>query len=139
MPSRNLETFLRLREQADFEDLTSDRSHKATLEAYAPDFEVVEPPSLPQGGVHKGRDAWLDMHGIMRSLWLQKAEVEHIWDIPEHDVIVLYTSMEWTAKETGRTARWPTVQVLTFRDGRVAKVEVFHQDTKVVLDTLEPS
>ena len=139
MPSRNYETFRRLREEADFEDLTSDRSHEATLRAYAPDFEIVEPPSLPQGGVHKGRDAWLAMHGVMRSLWHQKANVKHIWDLPEDDVIVLYTTMEWTAKATGRTARWPTTQVVQFRDGLIARVEVFHHDTKLILDTLEPS
>jgi hypothetical protein len=137
--SRNLETYNRLKEQAEFEaDLTSEKSQQAMLEAFTPDFEIVEPPSLPQGGVHKGRDAWLKMHGIMRSLWQQKVWVEHIWDVPEDDVIILYSTMEWTANATGRTARFPAVEVLRFRDARVARVEMFLQDTKVILDTLQP-
>jgi hypothetical protein len=45
--------------------------------------------------------------------------------------------MEWTANATGRTARFPAVELLRFRDGRIAKVEMFLQDTKVILDTLE--
>ena len=137
MASRNLETYQRLKDQAEFEaDLTSEKSQQAMLEAFTPDFEIIEPPSLPQGGVHKGRDAWLKMHGIMRSLWQQKVWVEHTWDVPEDDIIVLYSTMEWTANATGRTARFPAVELLRFRDGRIAKVEMFLQDTKVILDTL---
>jgi hypothetical protein len=135
--SRNLETYQRLKDQAEFEaDLTSEKSQQAMFEAFTPDFEIIEPPSLPQGGVHKGRDAWLKMHGIMRSLWQQKVLVEHTWDLPEDDIIVLYSTMEWTANATGRTARFPAVELLRFRDGRIAKVEMFLQDTKVILDTL---
>ena len=135
-----METYLKLKERAEFaSDLTSEKSQQAMLEAFTPDFEIIEPPSLPQGGVHKGREAWLKMHGIMRSLWHQKVNVEHIWDVPEQDVIVLYSTMEWTANETGRTAEFPAVELLWFRDGLIAKVEMFLQDTKVILDTLEPS
>lgn len=138
MPSRNMETYLKLKESAEFaEDLTSEKSQQAMLEAFTPDFEIVEPPSLPQGGVHKGRDAWLEMHGIMRSLWQQKVQVEHIWDVPEHDLIILYSNMEWTANATGRTVSFPAVELLHFRDGLIAKVEMFLQDSKVILDTLD--
>ncbi len=138
MASKNLETYNRLRAQAEFEhDLTSEKSQQAMLDAFTPDFEIVEPPSLPHGGVYKGREAWLQMHATMRSLWQQKVWVEHVWDLPEDDIIVLYSTMEWTANATGRTARFPAVELLRFRDGRIAKVEMFLQDTKVILDTLQ--
>ena len=140
MVSRNMETYNRLKEQAEFEhDLTSEKSQEAMLEAFTPDFEIVEPPSLPQGGVHKGRENWLKMHSIMRSHWQQKVWVERIWEVPEDDVIVLYSTMEWTANATGHTVRFPAVELLRFRDGRIARVEMFLQDTKVILDTLEPA
>lgn len=139
MTSPNMQTYLRLTGKADFEDdLTSRQSSNAILAAAAPDVEIHEPASLPQGGVHKGHEAWLEMHRTMRSLWEQKVETIHVWDIPEDDVIVLYSMMDWTAKETGRRIRFPAVEVLTFRDGLIAKVEIFHQDAKAVLDTLEP-
>ena len=139
MTSRNMQTYLRLTGQADFsEDLTSDTASNAMLAAATPDVEIHEPASLPQGGVHKGHDAWLELHHIMRSLWEQKVETVHVWDLPEDDVIVLYSMMDWTAKATGRQIRFPAVEVLTFRDGLICKVEIFHQDAKAVLDTLQP-
>lgn len=139
MTSRNMQTYLRLTGQADFdEDLTSDKAANAMLGAATEDVEIHEPASLPQGGVHRGYDAWLQMHHTMRSLWDQKVETVSVWDIPEDDVIVLYSMMDWTAKATGRRIRFPAVEVLRFRDGLIAKVEIFHQDAKAVLDTLEP-
>lgn len=138
MASRNLQAYHRLMERAEFsEDLTSEKSQQALFEAFTPDFEVVEPPSLPQGGVHKGRDAWLKLHELMRSLWVQKVMPQHIWDLPEQDLIVLYSTMEWTANATGRTVTFPAIELLHFRDGLICKVEMFLQDTKVILDTLE--
>jgi ketosteroid isomerase-like protein len=137
--SPNMQTYLRLTGQADFaEDLTSDQSSTAMLTAATQDVEIHEPASLPQGGVHRGHDAWIQMHHTMRSLWDQKVETVHVWDIPHDNVIVLYSMMDWTAKATGRRIRFPAVEVLTFRDGLIAKVEIFHQDAKAVLDTLEP-
>lgn len=138
MTSRNMETYNRLKEQAHFDqDLTAERSQQAMLEAFTEDFEIIEPPSLPYGGVHKGRDAWLKMQGTMRSLFQQKVWIDHIWDLPEEDLIVLYSTMEWTANSTGRTVKFPAVELLRFRDGRIAQVELFLQDTKVILDTLK--
>ena len=140
MVSRNMETYNKLKEQAEFQtDLTSEKSQEAMLEAFTPDFEIVEPPSLPHGGVWKGRENWLKMHHTMRSLWQQKVMVDHIWEIPEDDIIILYTTMEWTANATGRTVRFPAVEVLHFRDAHIARVEMFLQDSKAILDTLEPS
>lgn len=140
MASRNMETYRRLVEQADFEnDLTSERSQDAMFAAFTEDYQVVEPPSLPHGGVHQGREAWMKMHGTMRSLWSQKIVPADVWDVPEADLIVLHSHMEWTAHSTGRTARFPAVELLHFRDGLICKVEMFMQDTKVVLDTLDPA
>ena len=138
MTSRNLKTYNRLKEQAEMDvDLTSAKSQKAILGAYTTDFELVEPPSLPHGGVHQGAEAWLKVHEVMRSLWHQKVWIDEVMDLPEHDLIVLYSTMEWTAKATGKTVRFPAVEVLRFRDARIAKIEMFLQDTKVILDTLE--
>jgi ketosteroid isomerase-like protein len=137
--SRNMQTYLELVGKAGFsEDLTSDTASNAMLAAATPDVEIHEPASLPQGGVHKGHDAWLELHHTMRSLWEQKVETVRVWDLPEDDVIVLYSIMDWTAKATGRQIRFPAVEVLTFRDGLICRVEIFHQDAKAVLDTLQP-
>lgn len=139
MTSRNMQTYLKLSGQAGFdEDLTSDKSSDAIFSSAQPDVEIHEPASLPQGGVHKGIDAWRELHHTMRSLWDQKVQTLKVWDHPEDDIIILYSMMDWTAKATGRHIRFPCVEILTFRDGLIAKVEIYHQDAKAVLDTLEP-
>ena len=138
MPSRNMEVFLSLKDAANFEDdLTSEKSQGAMLDVFAKDIVVVEPPSLPQGGVHEGIDAWQEMHHLMRSLWVQKVDIKHVWDIPESDLIVLYSEMEWTANATGKVVTFPAVELLHFRDEKIAKIEMFLQDSKVILDTLQ--
>jgi ketosteroid isomerase-like protein len=138
--SRNLEAYHRLMEQAEFEeDITSERSRQAMFAAFTEDYEIVEPPSLPHGGVYKGREEWAGMNAKMRSLWSQKVKPTRIWDLPEDDIIILYSEMEWTAKATGRVASFPAVEILHFRDAKICKVEMFLQDTKVILDTIEPS
>lgn len=138
MPSRNVETLIRLAKGANYDDITSDQTNRAALDEYAADFVVVEPPSLPQAGSFHGRDEWHRMHDLMRSLWQQKLTVLHRFDVPEENVVALHTTMEWTASATGRSAAWPAVEVIWFNDdAQLARIEVFHQDTKVILDTLD--
>ena len=143
--SRNLETYLRLIGRANFgqreakDYLRGDQADAAVMEAYTPDVEIHEPPSLPQGGVHVGREAWREMHEGIRARWDQRVEIQHLWDLPDDDVIVLYSTMDWKAKATGRHVQGPFVTVLRFRDGLIAKVEIFHHDSKAILDTLAPA
>jgi ketosteroid isomerase-like protein len=137
MASANMETFLRLHSQADTkDDLTSERSETAMIDAFHADIEVIEPPSLPHGGVHRGIEAWQAMHHKMRDTWDQKVEVLHAWDVPDSDVIVVQTDMDWTAKATGKRVRFLAIEVLHFRDSKIAKVEIYLQDTHQILETL---
>ena len=137
--SKNLDAYNDLLAKADFEhDITSDRSRQAMVDAFTPDYVMVEPPSLPHGGIWEGRDEWLKMNAMMRSLWDQKVVPVHVWDVPEDDLIILNSHMEWTAKTTGKTVSFPAIELLYFRDAKICKVEMFLQDTKIILDTLEP-
>jgi ketosteroid isomerase-like protein len=138
MPSRNMQTFLKLMEDADFDrDLTNEKSHAAMLESFAPDFEIVQPPSLPQGGVHKGREQWESMLATMRKRWKQTIRHDEAWDLPDRDLVVMHSTLEWTSKKTGRSLKFPSVELMWFRDGKISKVEMFFQDTKRILDTLD--
>jgi len=138
MASKNMELLLNLIGGADFKvDRTSPEFQKQMAEVFALDIEVHEPPCLPHGGVHRGRENWLEVRRTMMSLWDQKLDVVHIWEVPEDDVIILNYMMDWTGKATGRNVRFPAVEVLTFRDGAIAKIEFYPQDAKLILDTLE--
>jgi hypothetical protein len=138
-PSRNLLAYRRMQQAAEFEDdITSDKSRQAMWDNFTPDYEIIEPPSLPHGGVYKGREEWAGMNAVMRSLWNQKVKPLHLWDVPDDDLIILYSEMEWTAKATGKTVTFPAVELLFYTDEKIRKVEMFLRDTQVILDTLEP-
>jgi uncharacterized protein len=139
MPSPNMETFTRLQESADMKsDLTSKKAQKAMWDAYHEDFEILEPSSLPTGGLHQGREAWLAMNNLMRSLWAQKVWIDEMIDLPERDLIILYSTMEWTGRKTGRSVTIPAVELLYFKDALIARIEMFFQDTHALLDLLDP-
>jgi hypothetical protein len=140
MASRNMETYLELQRQAEMaDDLTSDRSRLAMLDAFTDDYELLEPAALPHGGFWKGKEEWSRMQGIMREHWQQQVVIDRMWDLPDDDLIILYTTMTWTANATGKSIEFPCVELLHFRDARIWKVEIFIHDTKAVMDTLEPA
>ncbi len=139
MASANYEAYKQLQASAEFEhDITSDRSRDAMWEAFTEDYVIIEPDSLPHGGVYKGREEWAKMNAKMRSLWAQSVTPVKVYDLPEEDLLILYSDMEWTANETGKKIRFNAVELLHFRDAKICKVEMFLPDTKAILDTLEP-
>ena len=125
------------RYQATGPDLGSEEYRRKLLEAFQPDFEMYEPPSLPFGGLFTGPDEYLEMRELMAAHWQVGLTDDHVWELPEQDVIIKYSTMQFTAHETGRTVRFPSVQVVWFRDGRMSRVEVFYQDSGVPLSTLD--
>ncbi|GAA1871987.1 hypothetical protein GCM10009836_61100 [Pseudonocardia ailaonensis] len=136
MASKNLENFLALMAKVKGMDPTSDASLDIMQDYVTPDMEFVQPPSFPHGGVHGGRDGWRHMAKTLNENWQLHISPDHMWDIPEEDVVVLYVNMEWTAQKTGRTVHYPTMELLRFKDGRIARAEIFPQDTHAVLETL---
>jgi ketosteroid isomerase-like protein len=49
----------------------------------------------------------------------------NIYEDAEKNVIILNYLMNWTAKSTGRNFRMPAIEVLTFRDAKIAKLEFY--------------
>ena len=134
--SNNMDILRKLMGGSQFKDRTSDEFKRAMAEVFASDIEVHEPECLPYGGVHRGRENWLNIRETMMSLWEQKLDVLHMWDLPEDDVIIMNYMMEWTARSTGLTFRQPAIEVLTFKNGQIVKVEFYPQDAKAMVDTL---
>jgi hypothetical protein len=107
-------------------------------EFYDPGIEVHEPPSLPHGGVHRGVDNWLNARKVMMATWEQKLDILNIYEDAEKNVIILNYLMDWTAKSTGRNFLMPAIEVLTFRDAKIAKIEFYPHDAKAMAESLEP-
>ena len=125
------------RYQATRPDVNSEEFRAKLLEAFTPDFEMVEPPSTPFGGTWTGPADYLTMRGIMVEHWICSLEDHHIWESSKDDVIIKYSMMSFTSRQTGRSVDFPSVQVVRFRDGKMSRVEVFYQDSGSLLATLD--
>ena len=121
------------------ENRTSEAFEQRMREVYDPRVEVHEPPSLPYGGVHRGVDNWLRVRTTMMATWEQKLDVLNIYEDTDNNVIVLNYLMDWTCRSTGRNFRMPAIEVLTFRDAKIAKVEFYPQDAGLMVESLQPS
>ena len=137
--SANMQTLQRMLgggEESFNRDRTSPEYEQRMAEHFDPDIEVHEPDCLPHGGVHRGRDAWFTVRRIMMATWDQHMDILNIWEDRDAGVIILNYLMDWTARDTGRNFRMPAIEVLTFRDAKIAKVEFYPRDAKEMADSL---
>lgn len=98
-----------------------------------PDLEVIEPESLPYGGVYRGPDAFLGDLLVQMTrafeLGLEDARV-----IDGGDVVAAQMTCVFTSRKTGQALRIPYVEVYEFEDGLIRTVTVYPSDTKVMAD-----
>jgi ketosteroid isomerase-like protein len=108
----------------------------AATENFADDIRWENPnaPSLPNPGVHEGKDA-------VRELL---AQTPQYWDafrvVPDEfvdagDTVVVLGHLEGRAKETGKEVKSPFVHVWRMSDGRAKRVQLL-SDTALVADAL---
>lgn len=108
----------------------------ACREYMTEDFECIEPPELPQGGVFRGYDAPIRITEIYTALWQIDILDMKFWDEPGSDVVVSRYVMKWTALKTGKSITEPVIELNHIRDGKISKMEVFHFDAHGLVDTL---
>ncbi len=106
------------------------------LELFDENMTILEPISLPHGGRHHGVKAYRELQERMRALWEQRIEATDYWQCGE-DRVALRIVIAWTARTTGRRIVLPMIDLMRFRRGKIVEVEVFLQDTKALLDTLD--
>lgn len=135
MPSKNLRAFEEF--QRRLGNPTSDEALRALMGAVDPEVEFVQAPSLPHGGVHRGYAGAREMREMIADRWKVAVRHDHMWDVPEDDAIFLYITQEWTSTETGKTVKFPTLQWISFKDAKMTRLEIFVQDTKKIIDTLD--
>lgn len=116
-----------------------ERDGDAVLDAYATDVVIREAPSLPYGGVYHGHD------GALRHALAYTATWDHLQSVEDRklqpqirgcdDRVVVTWRQKATASD-GRHLDVPVVDLIGLRDGKVASLEMFPQDTAAVLDFL---
>jgi ketosteroid isomerase-like protein len=94
----------------------------------ADDFTIVEPESLPYGGLWKGKDALQRLHPAVMQYFDDPAPVikEVIGGKEWASVIVDFTV---TSKKTGRRFTQTVSEVGRVADGKLAELQIHYFDT----------
>jgi ketosteroid isomerase-like protein len=109
---------------------------------FHPEIRIEQPESLPHGGWHQGMTGMAQMGAAFAEHWTRTISAPRIYGGTCSDdtgTVVQVTSQTWTASSTGRSATVDVVELFRFRDGLVAEIRVFQQDTALLLSTLEAS
>ena len=104
---------------------------------FHPDIRIEQPASLPHGGWHQGHASVAAMGAAFGRVWSRSIVSTRILACGES--VVQVTTQTWTALATGRSATLDVVELFSFRDGLVAEIRVFQQDTHLLLATLDPA
>jgi len=104
---------------------------------FHPQVRIQQPGSLPHGGWHEGMAGMAQMGATFGRYWTRTITDPRISG--DDDTVTQVTTQTWTATQTGRSATVDVVELFRFRDGLVAEIRVFQQDTALLLATLPPS
>jgi ketosteroid isomerase-like protein len=113
--------------------LAGDRD--GALRLYHPEIHIEQPASLPHGGRHVGASGMAEMAARFAEHWDRTIGPPRLHGCG--NLVVQITSQTWTAKATGRAATVDVVELITLRDGLIAEIRVFQQDTHALLETLD--
>ena len=117
-------------------DAVSAGDVQGMLSRLAPDVEVIEPPSLPYGGVHQGIEAFVS--GVIEVM-LAKAEMgatNHRF-ISAGDTVAVSMLASARSRRTGKVLQMPFVELYTVTDGLISRIDVYPQDTRRLAEFLD--
>ena len=108
---------------------------ESAFELYHPKLRIVQPSSLPHGGVHEGREGVRAMGATFAKFWTRTISAPQRTAAGEG--VVQVTTQTWTANTTGRSATVEVVELFSFADGLIAEIRVFQHDTLRLMATLD--
>ncbi|MET0287494.1 MAG: nuclear transport factor 2 family protein [Polyangiales bacterium] len=107
----------------------------AAFELYHPKLRIVQPASLPHGGVHEGREGVRAMGATFAQFWTRTISA------PQRSAceqgVLQVTTQTWTAKATGRSATVEVIELFSFAEGLIKEILVFQHDTYRLMATLD--
>jgi hypothetical protein len=115
--------------------MTSDPAEACRLFLSA-DFELHEPPELPQGGVFKGFDAPLRVNAIYRNIWDVEFHASDLWNTDNPDILLARYLTTWTHRQTGKSVTQPVVELNTVIGGKITRMDVFHFNPTGLIKTM---
>jgi ketosteroid isomerase-like protein len=102
----------------------------------APDFVVHEPRELPYGGEYHGFEGFLDLLNHLTAV----AAIEPVSTpeyLPAGDVVMVKMIGRFTSPSTGRSVETGVLELVSFREGLIAELDVFYKDPGAVAGLAE--
>jgi ketosteroid isomerase-like protein len=102
---------------------------------FHPDVVFHEAACLPYGGAHRGLDATKQAFGRMGQAYSRmRAELEAV--LASRDIAVLYQTITFQVRDTGKTGSLPVAEMFRFRDGKVVEWRALYFDSSQVAEAL---
>ena len=103
---------------------------QAAEEMVTSDFQVVEAPSLPFGGVFRGIKGLQELYGlVMSSVGVAGLDIQQITAGGDRAVVLLDLMIEGNPP-----VRVPLAETFRFRDGKVCEIKPYYFDARQVTD-----
>lgn len=97
------------------------------------DIELIEPASLPVGGLHVGHEAVLK--NVFKPMGRKfQVRVLRSTVIGNGPVFAANADVQFTSRATGKTLVLPYVELHTVRGDKLSRLEVFPQDTQQLIE-----
>jgi uncharacterized protein len=94
----------------------------------ADDIELIEPPSLPYGGIYRGKDLVRRTLKTVVETW-DNMEFEIVNYLAGGDSVVVHAYLGCTGRRTGKSFHIPMMELWRIRDGRIIELRPFFHDT----------
>ena len=118
--------------------------HEAAQRRQEEIFSILDPevvffatPSLPHGGTYVGHDAFVKMGEQFRELWDIAEGVEMDYVDGGDDRVITLASWTAVSRHTGRAVPVRMVEVVTVRDGRIAELRAYYEDTVPLIEAAD--
>ncbi len=99
------------------------------------DMKCIEPPSLPYGGTHLGSEAFKkDVLGVLMGRLIIKFGRCEL--LGTGDKVAASMDLTFTSRKTGKSIMMPYVEVYTCRNDKVVHLDVYPQDTQLLVQFL---
>ncbi|WP_433292596.1 nuclear transport factor 2 family protein [Pseudonocardia sp. CA-142604] len=104
---------------------------------FAPDVVLHQAEALPYGGTWRGHEGIERFFVAMSRTW-------EVFEMLQQDYlavgvpIVVLTQVKARARATGRELRFPILQTIAVRAGRITEIRPFYWDTAAIADAVAP-
>ena len=103
-----------------------------------PDCLMVQPDSLPYAGEWRGHEGYKAWMNAFSDAWGSLSVNDSRIYVAEADTVFSRSTVVGIVRATGQQIRYPLLQMITVRDGRILRIEPFYWDTHHILTAFAP-